>query len=203
MTSRRFYANTAYALLLSRRLPRHCAGFSLLEMVVVLAIIGILVAIQLPNVIGNTDKAKFVAAQTQISNAVTECATAKTNGASELELTFASPKFLDKVPSMGTNPNGYKWDDIGSRGCTFMRLLPVNSEGENVLNYGWPVLMAKLAAGGRIVKVADYCRPYGTLDFSKECKRWDSSMDLVTYRTRRNLSDPNWVLQEPAPDPAD
>ena len=136
MTSKRFYAKTAYALLLSRRLPRRGAGFSLLEMVVVLAIIGILVAIQLPNVIGNTDKAKFVAAQTQISNAVTECATAKTNGASEVELTFRSSKFLDQVPSMGTDPNGYRWDNAAPRGCTFMRLLPVDSEGNNAFNLG-------------------------------------------------------------------
>lgn len=124
MISKHFYVKAAYALLLSRRLRRRGEGFSLLEMVVVLAIIGILVAIQLPNVIGNTDKAKFVAAQTQISNAVTECATAKTNGASEIELTFRSAKFLDQVPSMGTDPNGYKWDNAASRGVPLCAYCP-------------------------------------------------------------------------------
>lgn len=62
--------------------------------------------------------------------------------------------------------------------------------------------MAKLAAGGRIVKVADLCRPFGTLDFSKDCRRWDSSLDLETYRTGRNLADPNWALKKAEPDPA-
>jgi prepilin-type N-terminal cleavage/methylation domain-containing protein len=176
------------------------AGFSLLEMVVVLAIIGILVAIQLPNVIGNTDKAKFVAAQTQISNAVTECATAKTSGATETELTFRSPKFLDNVPSMVSDPTGYRWVSGNTMGCGYMLLQPVDSEGADSNNQGWPRLYAKLAAGGRIVKAADMCKPFGTLDFTKECKRWDPSLDMQTYRTGRNLRDPNWALQQQASD---
>ena len=176
-------------------------GFSLLEMVVVLAIIGILVAIQLPNVIGNTDKAKFVAAQTQISNAVTECATAKTNGASEAELVYRSAKFLDAVPSMATDPSGYQWARSASFGCSYMMIQPIDSDGNRANNLGWPILYAKIASGGRIVKAADLCRPYGSLDFTKECKRWDHSMDDTTFRTNRNLRDPNWALNEPEPDP--
>ena len=173
-------------------------GFSLLEMVVVLAIIGILVAIQLPNVIGNTDKAKFIAAQTRIANAVTECATAKTNGASESELSFRSDKFLDHVPSMEIDPDGYSWGNIPSMGCSYMRLSPTDSDGNAALNQGYPVLMAKLAAGGRIVKVADYCRPLGTLDFTKDCNRWDPTNTVDTnYRTGRDLSTSNWARKAP------
>lgn len=175
-------------------------GFSLLEMVVVLAIIGILVAIQLPNVIGNTDKAKLIAAQSQISNAITECATSKTNGASELELRFSSLKFPDNVPSMLSNPNGYQWDSQPGRGCSYMRLNPVGSEGLPALNQGFPLLMAKLASGGRIIKVADFCRPVGTLDFTKECKSWDSSFNATTYRTGRDTSDPNWAIKSAPPE---
>jgi prepilin-type N-terminal cleavage/methylation domain-containing protein len=173
-------------------------GFSLLEMVVVLAIIGILVAIQLPNVIGNTDKAKFIAAQTRISNAVTECATAKINGASELELSFRSDKFVDHVPSMENDPDGYSWDNRRLMGCSSMRLSPTDSDGNAVRNQGYPILMAKLVAGGRIIKVADYCRPFVTLDFTKDCNRWDPTNTVDTnYRTGRDLSTANWDRKAP------
>ena len=169
-------------------------GFSLLEMVVVLAIIGILVAIQLPNVIGNTDKAKFIAAQTRISNAISECATSKTNGASERELSFRSEKFIDLVPSMSVDPEGYTWDNGDSRGCSFMRMFPTDSDGERAVGQGYPILMAKLAAGGRIVKVAESCKPLGTLDFSKDCSRWDpTNTPDNNYRTGRDLTDSNWA----------
>ena len=169
-------------------------GFSLLEMVVVLAIIGILVAIQLPNVIGNTDKAKFIAAQTRISNAISECATAKTNGASERELRYSSDKFIDLVPSMSVNPEGYEWDKGAIRGCSYMRMFPTDSDGERAIAQGYPILMAKLAAGGRIVKVAESCKPLGTLDFSKDCTRWDpTNTPDSNYRTGRNLADSNWA----------
>ena len=168
-------------------------GFSLLEMVVVLAIIGILVGIQLPNIIGNTDKAKFIGALTRISNAISECATAKTNGASEAELRYRSDKFIDLVPSMSSNPDGFRWDTQSSRGCNYMRLVPINSEGKTALNQGYPSLYAKIASGGRIVKVADFCKPLGTLDFSRDCTRWDPTNTAKNnYRTGRDLKDRNW-----------
>jgi prepilin-type N-terminal cleavage/methylation domain-containing protein len=197
----------AYQQLAAARARRPQTAFSLLEMVVVLAIIGILVAIQLPNVIGNTDKAKFVSAQTQISNAITECATAKTNGASELELLYRSTKFAEHVPSMQTNPNGYKWDNRPFRGCTHMSLIPVDSEGNAIkrsAGAGFPKLHAKIASGGRIIKAAEACAPVGSLDFSKECKQWDYTLDIPNnYSTERDLNDPNWALkptETPAPE---
>ena len=168
-------------------------GFSLLEMVVVLSIIGILVSIQLPNIIGNTDKAKFIAAQTKVSNAITECATAKTNGSSESELRFANKDFLELVPSMERSPDGYIWDSGPSSGCSYMRLIPVSSNGDRAYLQGFPVLMAKLAPGGRIIKVADWCRPYGSLDFTADCHRWDPTNTADTkYRTGRDLDTKNW-----------
>lgn len=176
-----------------RQPPSERAGFSLLEMVVVLAIIGVLVSIQLPSIIGNTDKAKFIAAQVKISNAISECATAKANGASERELRFSSSGFLDTIPSMETPPDGYRWDNSSSRGCSFMRLLPTDSNGNNAFNVGWPILMAKLAPGGRIIKVAEWCRPWGSLDFTKECTKWDPTNTADTeYQTGRDLNTLNW-----------
>ena len=204
-SSNRSRSNILYHLLLSaqgrRRLLSESDGFSLLEMVVVLAIIGILVAIQLPNVIGNTDKAKFIAAQTRISNAISECATSKTNGASERELMYMSEKFVDLVPSMEADPEGYTWDRAPNRGCSFMRLFPTDSDGNNAFSQGYPILMAKLASGGRIVKAADLCRPLGTLDFSKDCARWDPTNTAEnSYRTGRDLATPNWSRKSQAED---
>jgi prepilin-type N-terminal cleavage/methylation domain-containing protein len=187
----------AYHQLAAARARRPQTAFSLLEMVVVLAIIGILVAIQLPNVIGNTDKAKFVSAQTQISNAITECATAKTSGASEQELTYRSPKFAELIPSMQTHPIGYKWDQRKHLGCIHMSLLPVDSEG-NVIKKaaGLPKLHAKIASGGRIIKAAEACAPAGSLDFTEECEQWDYTAKIDNnYSTRRDLKDPNWTIK--------
>ena len=176
-----------------RRVHFESDGFSLLEMVVVLSIIGILVSIQLPNVIGNTDKAKFIAAQTRISNAITECATAKTNGSSESELRFSNSDFLDLVPSMERSPDGYIWDSGPSSGCAYMRLIPISSNGDRAYLQGFPVLMAKLAPGGRILKVADWCRPYGSLDFTADCHRWDpTNTEDTKYRTGRDLDTDTW-----------
>lgn len=180
--------------LFSRAVHLDSDGFSLLEMVVVLAIIGILVSIQLPNVIGNTDRAKFIAAQTRISNAISECATAKTNGSTERQLRFSNPGFIDLVPSMSGNPDGYVWESNQWRGCFHMTLAPVDSDGNRAYRQGYPVLLAKLAPGGRIVKAADLCQPLGTIDFTKDCNRWDPTNTSETgYRTGRDLSDPNWA----------
>ena len=172
-------------------------GFSLLEMVVVLAIIGILVSIQLPNVIGNTDKAKLIAAQTRIANAITECATAKTNGASERDLQpKRNPNFYDLVPSMETSPSGYSF----SGSCNAMYLTPVDSDGSVARGQGFPYLYAMIAPGGRIVKVADRCAPYGSLDFTKECIAWDPTIDRESWRTGRDLNDVNWSRKQPVED---
>jgi len=171
------------------------SGFSLLEMVVVVAILGILVAVQLPNVLGHIEKAKLTAAQAQISNAITECATAKINGVSERELSYVSPAMMDLVPALYNDPPGYKWERIPAarRGCFDMRLKPVDRNGKLKRNEGYPMLMAKIASGGRIIKVADWCRPFKTIDFTKECMAWDPTMNSGSYRTTRNLKDPNWV----------
>jgi len=179
------------------------SGFSLLEMVVVVAILGILVAVQLPNVLGNVEKAKVTGAQAQISNAITECATAKVNGVSERELSYRNPAFIDIAPALYSDPPGYMWERTpqGSRGCFYMKLVPVDKNGTIRRNQGYPVLMAKIASGGRIVKVADFCKKFKTLDFMKECASWDPTITKPQGRTQRDLRHPEWALKVVTPTP--
>lgn len=47
---------------------RHNRGFTLIEIMVVMVILGLLVAIVAPNIMGRSDQAKVTVAQTQLSN---------------------------------------------------------------------------------------------------------------------------------------
>lgn len=47
---------------------RHNQGFTLIEIMVVMVILGLLVAIVAPNIMGRSDQAKVTVAQTQLSN---------------------------------------------------------------------------------------------------------------------------------------
>jgi general secretion pathway protein G len=51
-----------------RRIPAGQRGFTLLEIMVVVVIIGVLMAIIVPNVLGRADEARVTAARTDISN---------------------------------------------------------------------------------------------------------------------------------------
>jgi len=55
--------------------------------------------------------------------------------------------------------------------------------------------MAKIASGGRIVKVAELCRPFKTLNFLKECKSWDPTITEPQGRTQRDLKHPDWPVK--------
>lgn len=96
------------------------------------------------------------------------------------------------VPSIYTSVKGYAWNKSPGAGCIFMELKPVDKKGESAIGLGYPILLAKLAPGGRIIKAAIACAPVLTLDFTHECLSWDSTLDPKTFTSRRDFSDPMW-----------
>ena len=70
-------------------------GFSLIELVVVIAVLAVLTAVALPNFLGVTDDAAARSAQQAVVNAVKECNASKARGETETTNTFGSPTLND------------------------------------------------------------------------------------------------------------
>jgi len=153
------------------------SGFSLLELVVVVAILGILTAVSLPALMGNTERARIVSAKAALQNAVSECAVAKQEGATTEELSFVGDNGLvanpDRIPSLMSNPDGYSFDKTKG-GCHAMYLIPDETTGPGPTGSGYPILQAKLAPRGRIVKAFQFCQKSSTVDLVSDCMSWDS-----------------------------
>lgn len=158
-------------------------AFSLIELVVVVAILGILTAVSLPALMGNTERARMAAAKAAIQNAVAECAIARQEGRTERELTFPSATTssgqrglmtADVVPSLFARPDGFRFDE-NRGGCSGMYLVPVDRQGNVSLRQGYPILQAKIAARGRVVKAFQLCQPTASTDVTSDCNSWDST----------------------------
>jgi prepilin-type N-terminal cleavage/methylation domain-containing protein len=124
------------------------AGFSLLELVVVVAILGVLSAVALPSLLGNTEKAKVVAAKQAIASAILECGLAIDDGYTKEDLTFpyaGGALNSDLVPTLFSKISGYRFDTTKG-GCHGMYLVPdsPNTPGDNPS--GYPTLQAKPAS---------------------------------------------------------
>ncbi len=72
-------------------------GFSLIELVVVVAVLAVLSAIAIPNFLGISDDAAARTAQQAVLNAVKECQASKARRKTELTDVFAAPNMADFV----------------------------------------------------------------------------------------------------------
>ena len=146
-------------------------AFSLIELVIVVAILGILTAVSLPSLLGNTEKAKVVSAQISLRNAVSECLEAISSGVPREELIFPniSP---NTVPALFEAPDGYNYN-TSKGGCHAIYLEPTAGFGLSTDGTGYPVLQAKIGARGRVIRAFQHCQPVGHVDVPAECRRWD------------------------------
>ena len=154
------------------------SAFTLLELVVVVAILGILSAVAIPSLLGNTEKARMVAAKKAVASAVVECGLAIDQGFTKSELTFpqaGGSLNADLVPTLFARLDGYRFDQAKG-GCYAMYLVPdrPNDSGDPDAS-GYPVIQAKFASKGRIIKAFDKCQSAGNVDLTEECLKWDAS----------------------------
>lgn len=101
---------------LSRK-HRSSLGFSLIELVVVIAVLAVLIAIALPNFLGVQRDAKVSTAKNTLSNLIKECAIKESRGVDALMGTSGQP---DAVATAFTDLNGYTIRDsvLALRGRT-------------------------------------------------------------------------------------
>ncbi len=98
-------------------------GFMLLELIIVVAIIGILAAVAIPNLVGMTDEAKVSKIQSDLSTIGTamEVYHVKKGGTypDNLSVLEGDNSYLKKVPEPPTGASKYTIGNKGEVTCTF------------------------------------------------------------------------------------
>lgn len=98
-------------------------GFMLLELIIVVAIIGILAAVAIPNLVGMTDEAKVAKIQSDLSTIATamEVYHVKKGGTypNDLSTLAGDNGYLKKIPEPPTGAGKYTIGNKGEVTCTF------------------------------------------------------------------------------------
>ena len=106
-----------------KRTIKQRKGFMLLELIIVVAIIGILAAIAIPNLVGMTDEAKVAKIQSDLSTIGTamEVYHVKKGGTypADLSVLEGDNGYLKKVPEPPTGAGKYTLGNKGEVTCTF------------------------------------------------------------------------------------
>ena len=106
-----------------KRTIKERKGFMLLELIIVVAIIGILAAVAIPNLVGMTDEAKVAKIQSDLSTIGTamEVYHVKKGGTypTNLSVLEGDNGYLKKVPDPPTGAGKYTIGNKGEVTCTF------------------------------------------------------------------------------------
>ena len=106
-----------------KRTIKRRKGFMLLELIIVVAIIGILAAVAIPNLVGMTDEAKVAKIQSDLSTIGTamEVYHVKKGGTypTNLSVLERDNGYLKKVPDPPTGAGKYTIGNKGEVTCTF------------------------------------------------------------------------------------
>ena len=113
--------------LLLRATPRRAKGFSLIELVVVIAILGVLLAIAMPKFISITDDAKINQAKNSLATIIKECSVASLRGKSTLLKDISSAQA--NLSGFTLKVGGYTQSDpeYGNSDCYQSIRWPANS----------------------------------------------------------------------------
>ena len=101
------HSRTALTLTAQRLRPRRPGGFTLIELMVVLVIIGVLAALIVPNVLNRADDARATAARTDVNNLMQALKLYKLDN-QRFPSAEQSLKALVTKPTVGTTPPNWK-----------------------------------------------------------------------------------------------
>ena len=101
------HSHASLALTSQRMRPHGCGGFTLIELMVVLVIIGVLAALIVPNVLNRADDARVTAARTDVNNLMQALKLYKLDN-QRFPSAEQGLKALVTKPTVGTTPPNWK-----------------------------------------------------------------------------------------------